>query len=160
MKFKNDKIGLYLTIDDRLIANIQNIGLKHFPNEFGGVLIGRYSDDKKTVIIEDIILPKSYKSSKYSFERGAEGLKEQLLSLYHSPISQIYLGEWHTHPDAPPLPSGTDIIALNQIVKHVDVNINSPVLLIVGLSPKKMELGFYVYFKDKIYKYDEEESRS
>ncbi|MGZ3754330.1 MAG: Mov34/MPN/PAD-1 family protein [Mucilaginibacter sp.] len=154
MKFKNTEIELYIDIDDKVITTIQEIGLQHYPKEFGGILIGNYSEDKKTVTIADTILPKSYKSSKYSFERGSEGLKDQLFKLYHSDTPQIYVGEWHTHPDTKPLPSGTDVNALTQIVNHSEVNISSPVMLIVGLGPDYLELGFYVHFKNKIYRYE------
>ncbi|OJW17276.1 Mov34/MPN/PAD-1 family protein [Mucilaginibacter sp. 44-25] len=154
MKLRNEEIGLFLEISDDLLRTIRESGLLHYPKEFGGILIGNYSTDKKIVNVIDTLLPTSYKSSKFSFERGSEGLKEQLETLFNGAPSLIYVGEWHTHPDAQPLPSGTDIMGLTGIAKHRDVNITSPILLIVGLTPASMELGFYVYFKDKIYRYE------
>ncbi|WP_157568783.1 Mov34/MPN/PAD-1 family protein [Mucilaginibacter arboris] len=154
MKLKNEEIGLYLEITDGLLNIIKDLGLKHYPKEFGGVLVGYYSIDKKTVNIIDTLLPVSYKSSKIHFERGSEGLKEQLIELFNAEQPLIYLGEWHIHPDARPLPSGTDVEGITEIAKHKDVNITSPILLIVGLTTTEMELGFYVYFKNKIYKYE------
>jgi integrative and conjugative element protein (TIGR02256 family) len=154
LNFRSKEIDLNIEIAESLIEKIRQIGLKHYPKEFGGIFIGNYSQDKKTVLLEDTLLPKKYKSSKYSFERGSAGLKEKLLNLYNQEKPQLYVGEWHTHPDSSVTPSITDVAALNEIVQHDEVNICNPIMLIVGLTVKKIELGFYVYFKNKIYKYE------
>ena len=156
MKLENKEIGLNIIIEDTLISCLYDNGIKNYPKEFGGLLIGNYSDDFKTVFIEETILPKKYKSSKYSFERGAEGVKETLEKYYYAEHRMIYVGEWHTHPDNLPIPSSTDIKALEKIANHDEVTIKNPVLLIMGIDKTKYELGFYVYFKNKIYKYEEE----
>lgn len=154
MKLKNEEIGLYIDISDDLINRIRNIGLQHFSKEFGGILIGRYSEDRKNVLITETLLPQNYKSSKYSFERGTEGLKEKLFDLYNEETPLIYVGEWHTHPDCQPYPSSTDITALKEIAKHDGVNICSPIMLIVGLTLTEIDLGFYIYFKNTVYGYE------
>lgn len=154
MILKNNEIGLYIDIADVLITQIEMIGCQHYPNEFGGILLGKYSNDRKTVVVSNTILPMTYKSAKYSFERGSEGLKEQLISYYNDPEQLMYVGEWHTHPDGRPFPSGTDIRALKQIVNDDNVYICSPIMVILGLTRDASEFGFYVYFKDKIYRYE------
>lgn len=154
MNFVNSEVGLSIEISDGLIDTIHQAGLAHHPKEFGGILIGQYAEDRLSVSITDTILPSNYKSSPVSFDRGAEGLKEKLLALFTAEPSKIYVGEWHTHPNAAPYPSGTDIRALQQIVAADSVNINNPVMLIIGLTQTKMELGFYVYLNKKIYKYE------
>lgn len=154
MNFVNSEIGLSIEILDGLIDTIRQAGLAHYPKEFGGILIGQYTQDKLTVSITDTILPSKYQSSPVSFDRGTEGFEEKLLALFAAEPSKIYVGEWHTHPNAAAYPSGTDIRALQQIVAADSVNINNPVMLIIGLTQTKMELGFYVYLNDKIYKYE------
>lgn len=154
MNFINHEIGLSVKICDQVITKIVNAGLKHYPNEFGGLLIGIYSDDRLTVSISDTILPLTYKSSKVSFDRGNEGLKDLLLDYFDENPPRIYVGEWHTHPNASPLPSSTDIYALQEIVNSSSVNINSPVMLIIGLTQTNKEFGFYVYLNNKIYTYE------
>ena len=69
-------------------------------------------------------------------------------------MASIYVGEWHTHPDNEPTPSTTDIRALEEIANHHKVKIKNPILLIMGIDKTKKELGFYVHFKNKIYKYE------
>lgn len=154
MKLTNKEIELNVDIDDNLINRLYNYGIEHYPKEFGGFLIGRYSEDLKTVYIKETILPKKFKASKFSFERGIEGVKETLEIYYKARESMIYVGEWHTHPDNEPTPSSTDINALEEIANHDEVKIKNPILLIMGINKTKKELGFYVYFKNKIYKYE------
>lgn len=154
MKFRNQEIGLSVEISDELIDRIREAGLKHYPNEFGGVFVGEYSKDKQTVNVSDIILPLAYKSSRVSFDRGIDGLKEKLLDYYNAEPSRIYVGEWHTHPNASPTPSWTDILAIRQIVTSENVNINNPIMLILGLTLIEAELAFYVYLNNKLYKYE------
>jgi integrative and conjugative element protein (TIGR02256 family) len=43
-----------------------------------------------------------------------------------------YLGEWHTHPEVDPSPSGTDLKNWSRILKGVDTDLDSLFFLIVG----------------------------
>lgn len=141
---------------DELISKMYSLGKKHYPKEYGGLLIGCYSENKKIAYCDNIILPKKYKSSKFGFERGNEGLKKALTKLYKQTPSLIYIGEWHTHPDNPPIPSKTDLNAIYEIANDERVLITSPILLIISLDSNHHELGVYVYFKNKMHKYEEE----
>ena len=154
MKLTNTDIGLSIDIGDKLINELIETGRQHYPNEFVGLLIGYYSNDIKTVHIQKTLLPKKYKSSKYSFERGSKGLRTKLEKLYRKTPSLVYVGEWHTHPDNPAVPSGVDASALREIVDNENVAIANPILLIISICKKFEQLCFYVYFKNKIYKYD------
>lgn len=154
MKFRNQEIGLSVEIGDDLINRIQKVALEHYPNEFGGIFVGEYSDDKQNVNVSDTILPFSYKSSKVSFDRRIDGLKEKLIEYYNAEPSSIYVGEWHTHPNASPTPSWTDILAIRQIVASENVNINNPIMLIVGLTLTEANFAFYVYLNNKLYEYE------
>jgi [CysO sulfur-carrier protein]-S-L-cysteine hydrolase len=130
------------------------IGLNHYPKEFGGLLIGKYSDDFKTCIIETTVLPVKYKSSRYSFERGKTGLKGKLTEFYNSEPRLIYVGEWHTHSDGLVIPSSKDKSAMKEIEDHREVNITSPVLLIIGLNNETYFAGFYIQYHKVMYKYE------
>ena len=154
MKYRNYEIGLSVEIDNALIDRIRETGLAHYPNEFGGLLVGEYSEDKQTVSITDTILPLNYKSSRISFDRGIDGLKDKLLDFYSANPSRIYVGEWHTHPNAAPIPSWTDMLAVRQIVASKSVNISNPIMLILGLTLTETKLAFYVYLNNKLYEYE------
>jgi len=154
LKLTCTKIGLSVEVKQELLDELYRTGMKHYPKEFGGLLIGYYSDDFKTCFIETTILPKKYKSSRYFFERGKEGLKLNLTEFYNSIPRLIYVGEWHTHPDGIPSPSGTDMNAMIEIGESDDVSIENPILMILGVSKTEMKLGTFVYLNNKLIKYE------
>lgn len=154
MKYINNKIELKLVVPDEFLDELYQEGMKHYPKEFGGILIGRYSDDLQTCMVEKTILPKVYKSSKEVFERGAKGLKEQLLSYFNQEPKLIYLGEWHTHPDGLPLASQMDKKAMLEIESHEDVKIQFPILLILGVNKDFYSVGTYIQYNKQLLKYE------
>ena len=154
MIFKNKDIGLTLEISNLLIEQMIDVGIQHNPNEFGGFLIGFYSEDCKQLNITDIILPKKYKGTPYLFERDVMGINEKLQRFFKEEPKKYYVGEWHTHPGNLAIPSTTDYNAMVEITNHENVAIKNPVLLIVGYQNKLVELGFYVMFKNKLYRYE------
>lgn len=154
MKFINKNIGLELEISSDLLELLYREGLKYYPNEFGGILVGRYSEDSKTCIVETTILPTAFKSSVNGFERGNKGLKEQLVDYYNETPSLVYVGEWHTHPNASPTPSTKDKKAMQEIESCEVVKISSPVLIILGINQNNYELGCYVQHLKNLYSYE------
>ncbi len=154
MTYKNKEIGLIINIEDALLSNIIDIGIQHYPNEFGGFLIGYYSNSQTQLNITDTILPNKYKATPYLFERDTMGIEDKLKNFYNQNPQKYYVGEWHTHPNNLPIPSNTDINAINSITNYKDVSIKNPVMLIIGNNKTKIELGFYVQFKNKVYKYE------
>lgn len=154
MILRIEKIGLSIEANDELLNGLVEKGKSHYPNEFGGFLIGYYSDNNKHLHITDTILPKKFKASKYSFERSANGIEKKLGSYYKENPQKFYVGEWHTHPDNSPIPSLTDISAINAIINNQNSSIANPVLLIIGYSETKVNFGFYVWFENKLYRYE------
>lgn len=154
MILKIEQIGLSLEVEDELLNKLLEIGKTHYPKEFGGFLIGYYSEDNKHLHIIDTILPKSYQASKYNFERSTKGIENELTGYYSEQPKKIYIGEWHTHPDNSPIPSLTDISAIYTIINNKETSIANPVLLIIGYSKTTVDFGFYVWFENKLYKYE------
>jgi integrative and conjugative element protein (TIGR02256 family) len=154
LTYKNKEIGLIINVENALLSNIIDIGIQHYPNEFGGFLIGHYSNNQTQLNITDTILPNKYKATPYLFERDTIGIEDKLRNYYNENPQKYYVGEWHTHPNNLPIPSGTDISAITSITNHEDVSISNPVMLIIGYNEVKIELGFYVQFKNKLYRYE------
>lgn len=157
MNFFCSAIGLTLSINDILVSKLILEGRKHYPKEYGGILVGRYSDNLKICIIDDTILPQNYRSSRYAFERGKKGLFEKLSELYEQTPRLIYIGEWHTHPDNTPVPSTTDKLAMSQIASDDGVTITSPVLLILGLNKISCTIGAYLQFENQLIQYEQQD---
>jgi len=152
--YRIKELGLTLDIDDDLISNLVDIGKKHYPNEFGGFLIGYYSESQNHLRITDTIFPNKYKGTPYMFEREAIGIESKLKQFYTEDPKKYYVGEWHTHPNNLAIPSAVDIKAVKSIADDPEVSIKNPALLIIGYTNNKIELGFYVHFKNKIYRYE------
>lgn len=155
MKFINTDTGLKLDVSDDLINYLFQTGEKLYPKEFGGILIGYYIDDFKTLKITNTILPKMFKSSKTSFERDTLGIEARLKQYYKEIPSKYYVGEWHTHPDASVTPSLLDLKAIQSIGGYSKVAIKNPVFLILGLSKSQKDLAFYLTFENNLYKYEQ-----
>lgn len=154
MILKIERIGLSLEIDEELLSKLLEIGKIHYPDEFGGFLLGYYSKGNEHLHITDTILPKNYHASKYSFERTTKGIENEFMEYYKRQPRKIYVGEWHTHPDNSPIPSLTDISAINEIISNKYTSIANPILLIIGYSKIKTDFGFYVWFNNKLYRYE------
>jgi len=149
---KNRKVELF--IEHELLEKIGQTGIEHFPNEFGGFLIGKYSDDYRTLFITDYILPKSYKVSRYLFERSTKGMKSFFSKLFKKK-KEYYVGEWHTHPNGSTGFSNTDLNAMINIEASPSVNIKNPVLLILSVSEKKLnQATFYIYDNKNLIPYE------
>lgn len=140
--------GLDLIFSEVLLNKIGCLGMKHHPNEFGGFLVGKYSEDFKKLHVDDFILPKKYRGHPYTFERSTIGLEEQLEKLFLEK-NQYYIGEWHTHPDGSINYSQTDLIAMREIAQYGKVTILNPVLLILSISKSKINAYKFYIYKDK-----------
>lgn len=149
-KFNN----LRISIKKSLIIKIANIAIQHFPNEFGGFLIGRYSEDLKIVEIEDFILPTKYKGAPTLFQRSIDDI-EDLFKKEFEMNKRYYIGEWHSHPNGSTMYSQTDLNAMIETVNCSTVTIKNPLLLILSISNKKLnDFTFYCYSDKKLQKYE------
>lgn len=156
MKFINRELGLGINITEIFLNQLTEISLSHYPNEFGGLLIGTYSHDRKEVFIMDTLLPKKYTSSKFGFYREIKGIEKQLHKHYKRKPCQYYIGEWHSHPDNLAIPSATDLKAFQDIVSHEEVLIENPILLILGVNKIYCDYSFYVIYNQIFLKYEKE----
>ncbi len=154
MKFINQETTLELIIDDDLIQRIANYGASKYPKEFGGLLLGRYINHHKTVVVENTLLPKKYKSSRYFFERGSEGLRESLELHYNSLPSLIYVGEWHTHPDGTAKPSSLDLKSMKELANDNNVLIKNPLLMILEIFKHSYAVNIYLLHNNSLLQYD------
>lgn len=154
MRVLKEYNNLKLIITEELLNTIADIGKAHYPNEFGGFLIGRYSEDLCTLYIEDIILPEKYKGYSYTFERSIDGIVE-LFDRAYKDKNQYYVGEWHTHPDGSTMYSNTDLDAMIQTAECQTVQIKNPVLLILSVTNQVVkDCTFYFYDDKKLIPYD------
>lgn len=104
--------------------------------ETGGVLIG-YVDEWHRAIVTRAIGPgpKAVKTAT-RFQRDIEYAQHEL----HRAATELgdrgaYLGEWHSHLEAAPEPSPTDVRSLNGIASAPNYLTSNPVMVIAGYDP-------------------------
>lgn len=99
--------------------------------ETGGLLIGRYSDLRDRAIVSQVTGPaRDSTSGRTWFHRGVAGLQDLLFRRWRQ--QEYYLGEWHSHPRADPIPSGTDGRQMSSIAQSPGYHCPEPILVIVG----------------------------
>lgn len=155
-KYVIPDIGLSLLISDALLREIEILARKYYPNEHGGLLLGSYNLDSKEANITALIKPRKFESNKMSFIRSPEGLNEIIKKAYDETNgTTIYIGEWHSHPDCPAIPSRVDKDTIHQIANDPLIMVLNPIMLIATVTPTLFASEFYIYFKNKIIHYEE-----
>jgi len=154
LKQINKHKNVELIISEKLLDHLEEYGVKHYPNEFGGFLMGYYSNNLKQLYISDYILPKKYNSTPCLFERSIYEIKEIFEKIFDRK-KQYYVGEWHTHTNGSSMYSKTDLQAMIQIANHNTVNIENPILLILSIGKNKIkDFSIYLYDKKGLYRYE------
>jgi [CysO sulfur-carrier protein]-S-L-cysteine hydrolase len=148
--------NLTLTITEELLDKMYLSVKAHYPNEFGGLLIGFYNDDNKNLVITDILLPNVFTSTPVFFERQAEDLQKDLQDFYSSAPAKFYVGEWHSHPNGGTMPSSRDIKAMMYIQDDGNVAVEKPILGILSYNNKteNYKIQFHLIINNKIYTYE------
>ncbi len=114
--------------------------IKKKDNESGGILLGQIVDND--IYILKASTPNKFdNSSRYSFECNKDSAQVIIDYEYvNSGKKTIYLGEWHTHPERGPNPSGIDIGMIKK--QYFKNRLNEPflILLIQGLENRYVAL--------------------
>lgn len=79
-------------------------------HEGGGVLLGRHIAETDDVVVDHVTVPQGGdRRTRYRFLRQREQHQELIDRAWRESKGTItYLGEWHTHPEAVPIPSMID----------------------------------------------------
>ena len=155
IKFEQKDLEWGIYISEKLLSELEEKALSHYPNEFGGILIGYYSDDKKKAHVIQQMSPTVYKNSPTKFTREVADLNSFLAQIHIATDGQmIYLGEWHSHPNGSTGYSKTDYQSMESIAKDKNIAVNNPLMLIVGGVSQSINLTFYVYKNSKLYSYE------
>ncbi|MGE6166875.1 Mov34/MPN/PAD-1 family protein [Aeromonas rivipollensis] len=118
----------------------QHIQVSEFDYEAGGILLG--SVHGAHLLIEQATVPTTWdKRFRYQFERMPAEHEAVAQSRWMASQGTVrYLGEWHTHPEDHPRPSGLDISEWRQL--SAQRRDNRPILaVIVGRYSLHVELA-------------------
>lgn len=149
-QYIQSKLGLKLIITSECLDQIERLTLLHYPKEFGGVLVGNYSEDGRSAVVSRIITPTKFKNSPTSFTPNPHCINQQLRNL---PTQLQYLGDWHSHPDGPGQSSTTDKATIAKLAAHPDVRTRNPLLLIAQTKRHQVLPHFFVYHQGCLHAY-------
>ena len=142
---------LYAEIDDDALAWMEAESVAALPNEGGGFLFGKYSEDGMVVYVEKAEHSVKSKGSDASFERSVK--IEQFVEMYNNGL--IYVGEWHSHPNGKADYSGRDMQSMIEIAECKTTIIEHPLLVIIGAKSKRVrEYKVYMYDNGKLQRYE------
>lgn len=109
--------------------------------ESGGIVLGQVRD--KNVYILKVSTPNKFdKASRFSFECNKDAAQVIIdYEFINSGHKTIYLGEWHTHPENYPNPSGVDRKMINN--QYLKNKLNEPFLMLIIQGIKKLYIGLF-----------------
>ena len=100
--------------------------------EAGGQLFGRIQE--KIITIEEATGPRrSDIRSRYSYIPDRKAEQREINDRFPSGLH--FIGDWHTHPEPTPYPSGTDLDNMRECVKKSRRSVSGFLLIIVGTAP-------------------------
>lgn len=103
--------------------------------ETGGVLVGRYSEDRTTaLVLEATSPPEDSRQGSAWFKRGIAGLRALLKRRWNARERTYYLGEWHYHPARQVVPSGDDFAQMASIARTNHYRCREPLMMIFGAA--------------------------
>lgn len=104
--------------------------------EVGGVLFGEHVGAEDFRVVE--ITKQRRKGGEVSFRRKSREAKRALKRLSkthgHNYTRFNYLGEWHSHPNAPVMPSQRDCLTMQSLLADPDSDAYFLVLIIVRIN--------------------------
>jgi len=103
-------------------------------HEAGGVLLGRVYPSR--TVVQRVSVPgEGDKAGRFFFDRSVRRAQAIVNEAWNESNGElVYLGEWHTHPEGFPRPSGTDLALIHNMLRDSRMEIDRLYLTIVGLD--------------------------
>lgn len=117
-----------------------------WPNETGGILLGYVSAPSEVIVVTKVIGPGAQAFHGPSrFVPDALYHEEAIRDHYQDSCrTEVYLGDWHTHPWSGSYLSRTDRHTLRAIAQHPEARISAPLMAVLGSGdPWKLSVWRY-----------------
>lgn len=135
---------VYYHLPNQPLNFILTESAQHFPNETGGMLVGRVEGD--SVLITHATGPGPLAlHSGHEFKRDGE-YSQKILDQIVTEVGGMYdyIGEWHSHP-LKSGPSSKDIKTMNWISQNAKYKVAQPILGLCVLETKNIwRIEFYL----------------
>lgn len=111
--------------------------------EAGGMLIGHHPLDTEDITLDRLTTPQPEDRRGRHFFHRDQAAHQQLLDLQWilSDGKRTYVGEWHTHPEDDPQPSGLDLNSWRKAVRSTDFHGPGLLFIIVGRHTTRIWYG-------------------
>ena len=123
-----------VAIDPRVLGALIDDALLWHPLETGGVLLGRPTPSGEPHIVELIGPGPDARRTPTTFDPDTDWQQDQLDAAFAATPGLSYLGDWHSHPNGVPRPSGLDQRAARAIGDDPLALQAEPLMLIVGVG--------------------------
>jgi len=102
--------------------------------ESGGVMLGRLMERSHDVLVDAVTEPNALdRAGRYFFRRARQPAQSAIAAAWSaSGGTRNYLGEWHTHPEPIPTPSGHDRADWRRLCAKAEFEQEFLLFLIVG----------------------------
>ncbi|HEY1927431.1 MAG TPA: Mov34/MPN/PAD-1 family protein [Caulobacteraceae bacterium] len=141
--------GSRILLTEQVLAHVaQHRQRRFWQAEAGGQLFARL--DGRDVVVVEATGPRPGDRRGRSYYRPDKTAEQAEIDARH-PEGLHFVGDWHTHPQAYPEPSGSDLASIADAVRRSRHDLNGFVLLIVGtLDPPE---GLHVSVHDGVAGY-------
>ena len=100
--------------------------------EAGGQLFARITPSE--VVVEEATGPRpTDKRGRYHYEPDRRAEQREIAAMHKRNLH--YVGDWHTHPERVPYPSGRDVRNIAECARESTHGLNGFVLILVGAAP-------------------------
>jgi integrative and conjugative element protein (TIGR02256 family) len=137
LTYSHDNLTVTLTpIVEQFFKNL--ISSYDFRYESGGILVGTMKDGVHLEITDITVPQPKDRRLPFGFHRAESGHQQHMDNLWEqSGYQKMYLGEWHTHREAYPLPSCIDTSGWRKIARKKQ---NSPWMLFLIVGQREFHL--------------------
>ena len=122
--------GQRLAIEDQVLQHFRRWQQKRwYQKEAGGQLFAVLQS--QTVVITEATGPRrTDKRSRFTYIADRHAERDEIEERYSRGLH--FVGDWHTHPEHVPAPSGVDIKSIAECVTKSEHPLNAFVLIVVG----------------------------
>jgi integrative and conjugative element protein (TIGR02256 family) len=119
------------------------------PWEIGGWLLGYWSEDRMALVVTHAT-PPAARGTPFAVTISGKGHRQRFDQAWHATDGVVtFVGDWHTHPGGPAIPSSTDAKAARQLATDPDYGTQRPLLAIVAnprwpRSPQHRHVRFWL----------------
>jgi integrative and conjugative element protein (TIGR02256 family) len=142
-----------LFVHSEALARLEGVPAR--PWEVGGWLLGWWADSRSSLLVTHATPPAS-RGTPFGVTISGKGHRPYFDSAWEASGGTVtFLGDWHTHPGGPALPSSRDRLAAQSLAEDVDFQTPEPLIAIVGTARwpwarTAAEIAFYIRRDDEL----------